>query len=169
MVEHGSAGLNMTPFSGCCMSPISATTGDYRLIHRTWLVPVASAGLSTSATYAPNRASEPCFFATCEHCNLSCGVPALNQTLYRSLPRPQAGHDNLAKARAYRLTGLCSEPQFVCAKSVLFSETVRGGFFDSLLHGTYGTVDYPAPLAQPCICRSLDPTANRFRTTLRRR
>jgi hypothetical protein len=74
------------------------------------------------------------------------------------------GHCSLTNARAYRSIGQPPSTDPSVQKSARYSVMhVLGGFFDSLRLGTYGPVDYPAPLAQPCSCRSLDPTASRFR------
>lgn len=59
------------------------------------------------------------------------------------------GHCDLANARAYRLMEARSKRRSTRASCAYFLDGASscGGFFDGLHHGTYGPVDYPAPLA----------------------
>ena len=136
------------------------------MIHRTWLVPAASSSAvplrapSTSAMHQIARTS--LVFSRLVNTAISCAASL--HLIKRFIARFQ-GHCNLANARAYRFMGQPPNTDPSVQRSAHYSLMhVLGGFFDSLQLGTYGPVDYPAPLTtQPCSCRSLDPTASRFR------
>lgn len=151
-------------FSGACMSPsvlllllapavCASEPGSCQL-------PVCRVGplnLCYVLWYAPDCASEPCFFATCEHCNLSCSVPALNQTLYRRFQ----GTANQAKARAYCLTGCCPEHRSfrACRKRIAYALHARctalGGFVDSPPYAVRNLRASPTRLRLPSLASAV--------------
>lgn len=124
--------------------------------------------------YAPNCATEPCFSRLV---NTVISRAASLHLIKRSIAQFQ-GHSNfprLADARAYRSMGCCAEHRSICADCTLpaFSgASLRWVFLDSLQARDSQPIRLrkcPAPLAQPCVCRLLDPTASRFRVKLRLR
>jgi hypothetical protein len=135
------------------------------MIHRTWLVPAASSSavpLRAPSTSAMHQIARTALFFS-RLMNTAISRAASLHLIKQFIARFQ-GHCSLTNARAYRLMGQPPSTDPSVQRSARYSVMhVLGGFFDSLRLGTYGPVDYPAPLAQPCSCRSLDPTASRFR------
>lgn len=139
-----------------------------RMVRRTWLVPASC--LSTSTMH--QMAQQSLVFSRLVNTAISraASLPLIKRFIVQF-----QGHNHLADARAYRLMSFCAGHRSIRAHCALYSGAcswwVLRYFAGTALPAYQATScpHIPGPLAQPCICRLLDPTANRFTATLRLR